>query len=49
MKEKVVSNEESLRNLDKTLINLDKEYETQIDQLKGLENLEKDLKKQLGE
>lgn len=49
MKEKVVSNEDSLRNLDKTLINLDKEYETQIDQLKGLENLEKDLKKQLGE
>ena len=47
-KEKVEKTQKALIDMDKKLVDLDKAYETQINQLEGLKTLEENLKKELG-
>ena len=46
-KGKVEKTQKALIDMDKKLVDLDKAYETQINQLEGLKTLEENLKKEL--
>ena len=46
-KEKVEKNQKALIDMEKKFIEMDKNYETQVNQLEGLKTLEENLKKEL--